>query len=150
MCYKYLQSHEMIGEKWGYHYHFYFPSIDKYGHQQWLWDSCSHMIAWSHRNVNNSIADIRTMLQMQQPNGFIPEMIFWAPDTKEEEELRKLQWTSEKYTDIVCIHPIFLDFDTPLAFPSEVYVVPVRVCVCRRKCQSFHTLFVRYSTRHMM
>ena len=34
---------------------------------------------WSHRNVSNAIADMRTMLQMQQPDGRIPEIIFWGP-----------------------------------------------------------------------
>ena len=27
------------------------------------------MMVWSHRNVSNSIADMVTMLQMQQPDG---------------------------------------------------------------------------------
>jgi len=39
------------------------------------------MITWSHRNVQNSIADLRTMLQYQQPDGFIPEIIFWGEET---------------------------------------------------------------------
>ena len=41
-----------------------------------LWDSGSHMIAWSHKNVSNSIADLRTMLQFQQANG---RYLFFTP-----------------------------------------------------------------------
>lgn len=77
-CYNYLQSHECIGSRWRLDYHFYRPSLQKYSPHQWLWDSGAHMIVWSHRNVSNSIADLRTMLQLQPPDGFIPEMIFWG------------------------------------------------------------------------
>jgi hypothetical protein len=67
------------GTKWDLPFHFYRPSLQKYGPYQWLWDSGSHQIVWSHRNVSNSIADLRTMLQFQQPDGRIPEIIFWGP-----------------------------------------------------------------------
>jgi hypothetical protein len=64
-----LESHTVIGERWGMQYHFYKPALEKYSSSQWLWDSGSHMIAWSHRNVTNAILDLRTMLQMQEPDG---------------------------------------------------------------------------------
>ncbi|CUE73437.1 glycoside hydrolase, putative [Bodo saltans] len=64
-----------------YDFHFYRPSMTKYATAQWLWDSGSHMITWSHKNVSNSIADLRTMVQMQRRNGFIPETIFWPPQS---------------------------------------------------------------------
>jgi len=36
------------------------------------------MITWARRNVSNAVLDLRTMVQMQDPNtGFIPEMIYW-------------------------------------------------------------------------
>jgi hypothetical protein len=54
-----------------YNFHFFRPSLTKYATAQWLWDSGSHMITWSHRNVSNSILDLRTMLQMQRENGFL-------------------------------------------------------------------------------
>lgn len=60
-----------------YSFHFFRPSMTKYATAQWLWDSGSHMITWSHRNVTNSVLDLRTMLNMQRDNGFIPETIFW-------------------------------------------------------------------------
>ncbi|KAH3766888.1 glycoside hydrolase family 63 protein [Pelomyxa schiedti] len=99
-CYAYLQSHELTGTKWGYNYQFYKPANDKYGPNQWLWDSGSHMIVWTHRNVSNSIADIRTMLQMQQPDGRIPEIIFWGPQTPTEELENKFFWSTDQYVDL--------------------------------------------------
>jgi hypothetical protein len=79
-CYSYLKSHETTGEKYGFKYHTYFPANTKYGHHQWLWDSGWHMMAWSYREPINAIEDLRTMLQFQQPNGFIPEIIFWGDE----------------------------------------------------------------------
>ncbi len=77
-CYSYLESHLVEGTRWGMKYRFYKPANTKYGPHQWLWDSGWHMIVWSHRKPENAIEDLRTMLQFQQPNGFIPEMIFWG------------------------------------------------------------------------
>jgi hypothetical protein len=85
-CYTLLKTLEVSGTAWGKRYHFYRPALTKYGPYQWLWDSGWHMITWSYRNVENSIADLRSMLQFQQPDGFIPEMIFW----KQNILLRKL------------------------------------------------------------
>jgi len=76
-AYKLLQSHQLEGERWGMPYHFYRPANTKYSNSQWLWDSGSHQIVWSRRNVSNAVLDLRTMLQMQEPSGFVPEMIFW-------------------------------------------------------------------------
>jgi hypothetical protein len=99
-CYNFLISHQMIGEKWGLPFHFYRPSLQKYGPYQWLWDSGCHMMVWSHRNVSNSIADMRTMLQMQQPDGRIPELIFWGPQSDWDLILLSLQYSTTKYVDL--------------------------------------------------
>jgi len=99
-CYDFLSSHLCEGSKWGLNYHFYKPSNDKYSADQWLWDSGSHMIVWSHKNVTNSILDLRSMLQMQLENGKIPEEIFWADRSKAQEDELKLQWSSTRNTDI--------------------------------------------------
>ena len=64
-----------------------------------LWDSGAHMIVWSNKNVTNSILDMRTMLQMQQPDGRIPEEIFWSDRTLEQNALILLQYSSTKFTD---------------------------------------------------
>ncbi len=105
-CYEYLKSHECIGERWGKKYQFYFPANTKYGHHQWLWDSGFHMISWSHKDVQNSIADLRTMLQFQRPDGFIPEIIFWGEEQSSGKKLltklfgKVFGYSREDYTDI--------------------------------------------------
>ncbi|MGD1119183.1 MAG: trehalase family glycosidase [Dehalococcoidales bacterium] len=76
-CYALLESLEVSGTSRGKHYHTYRPALTKYGPYQWLWDSGWHMIVWSYRQRENAIADLRTLLQFQQPDGFIPEIIFW-------------------------------------------------------------------------
>ncbi|MBN2152018.1 MAG: hypothetical protein JW839_11260 [Candidatus Lokiarchaeota archaeon] len=105
-CYDYLQSHECKGEKWGKPFQFYYPASTKYSHSQWLWDSGFHMISWSHRNVQNAIADLRTMLQMQQPDGFIPEMVFWGEEQGRGKRLlvklvdKLMGYSNDRFTDI--------------------------------------------------
>jgi hypothetical protein len=76
-CYALLKSHEMSGTAWSKPYHFYRPALTKYSPSQWLWDSGFHMIVWSYRQPENAISELRTLLQFQQPDGFIPEIIFW-------------------------------------------------------------------------
>lgn len=96
-----LDSHLVEGQKWGMNYHFYRPGLEKYGPDQWLWDSCFHMIAWSRLNVTNSILDLRTMLQKQvRKNGRIPEMIFWGPQSTGSILLNKLTLSDTSQTDI--------------------------------------------------
>jgi hypothetical protein len=99
-CYSYLDSHLCEGRKWGKAYHFYRPSIEKYSADQFLWDSGSHMIVWSHRNVTNSILDLRTMLQFQQENGMIPEEIFWQERSPIDDFLLRLEYSNTQHTDI--------------------------------------------------
>ncbi len=58
------------------------------------------MITWSYRNVSNSIADLRTLLQFQQPNGFVPEIVFWKNMSKAEEIATLAVWSQIEYTDL--------------------------------------------------
>jgi glycogen debranching enzyme len=76
-CYQCLKNNEMIGYRWDRSYHFYRPSLSKYSASQWLWDSGWHMVVWSYRQPENAIAELRSLLKFQQPNGFIPQIIFW-------------------------------------------------------------------------
>jgi len=76
-CYRCLEANEVIGNRWDKPYHFYRPSLTKYSASQWLWDSGWHVIVWSYRQPQNAIAELRSLLQFQQPNGFIPQIIFW-------------------------------------------------------------------------
>ncbi len=47
---------------------------------QWFWDSCFHAIALCHLDVERAAAELLSLLQGAQPNGFIPHIIFWQPD----------------------------------------------------------------------
>jgi hypothetical protein len=100
LCYSYLESHLCEGSKWGKPYHFYRPSLDKYSPDQWLWDSGAHMITWSHKNVSNSILDMRTMLQFQQQDGRIPEQIYWGPRDAKGDAAILAQYSNTQFTDI--------------------------------------------------
>jgi hypothetical protein len=91
-----LESHLMTGERWNMSYYFYRPSLIKYGPDQWLWDGGSHEIVWANRNVSNSVQDLRTMLQLQQADGRIPEEIFWN-DTS---PLDWVFWSSDESADL--------------------------------------------------
>ena len=96
-----LNNNFLGGERWGMNYHFYRPGLYKYGPNQWLWDSCFHMIAWSRLNVTNSILDLRTMLQKQvKKNGRIPEMIYWGQQTKRDAMMNKFFLSDPSQTDI--------------------------------------------------
>lgn len=101
-CYTYLLKHECIGARWGLPFHFYRPSLEKYSGHQWLWDSGAHMIVWSHKDVNNSIQDLRTMLHFQQANGMVPEMVFWSAGKLSwfRRKLDTMFYSNEKHTDI--------------------------------------------------
>lgn len=97
-CYSYLEEHLCQGHKWGKPFHFYRPSMEKYTADQWLWDSGSHMIVWSQKNVNNAVLDMRTMLQFQQPDGRIPEQIYWSNRTAKEDAELLLMYSNIQFT----------------------------------------------------
>jgi len=97
-CYDYLEQHLCEGRKWGKPFHFYRPSVEKYTADQWLWDSGAHMIVWSQKNVNNAVLDMRTMLQMQQPDGRIPEQIYWSDRTAKEDAELLLMYSNTQFT----------------------------------------------------
>lgn len=46
---------------------------------QWLWDSCFHAIALSKFDPDAAIAELRTLLSRQYPDGLVPHIIFWTP-----------------------------------------------------------------------
>jgi hypothetical protein len=100
-CYDYLESHLCQGHKWGKPFHFYQPSLEKYTADQWLWDSGSHMIVWSQKNVTNAVLDLRTMLQFQQPDGRIPEQIYWSNRTAKEDAELLLMYSNIQFTGIL-------------------------------------------------
>jgi len=61
---------------WAGEYKYISPSIHHYRHQ-WFWDSCFHAIVLSHFNLELAKNEIRNLLKAQQPDGFVPHMIFW-------------------------------------------------------------------------
>jgi hypothetical protein len=80
-------------------------------------DSGSHQITWSHKDVSRSIADLRGMLEMQLPNGRIPEEINWLVKKQSflDDISSKLQYSHLRYTDI-----------------TQMPVLPYRFSVLRR------------------
>lgn len=66
--------------------YFYYvcPSRHEY-HDQYFWDSCFHAIAMADFSPELARNELRSLLSTQQPNGFIPHMIFW----------RNLDWFEE-------------------------------------------------------
>ncbi len=57
-------------------YDFSCPSPRDYPYQ-WFWDSCFHSIALSHLDVELAKKELESLLSFQQPDGFIPHVIFW-------------------------------------------------------------------------
>jgi glycogen debranching enzyme len=61
----------------GVDYDFTCPAVGLYSHQ-WFWDSCFHAIVLSRFDVPRAEAELETLLAGQQPDGFIPHVIYWA------------------------------------------------------------------------
>ena len=100
-CYACLASLEVTGKRWGRDYHYCRPALTKYGAGQWLWDSGWHIVAWSHRRPENAVAELRTLLSFQQPDGFIPEIIFWQPGWLQRWPFYNLLgYSHREYTDL--------------------------------------------------
>lgn len=61
------------------------PNQDTYPHQ-WLWDSCFHAVIWCQLGQDGVVADgleravteVSSALSKQDPDGFVPHMIYWA------------------------------------------------------------------------
>src|SRR5271157_1104480 len=99
-CYAHLESNLVEGDSWGKHYRFYKPANTKYGPHQWLWDSGFHMIAWSHRNPEYAVADLRTMLSIQQRNGFISEIVKWRGHPTSGERFSAKLYSRPEFVDL--------------------------------------------------
>ncbi len=52
------------------------PSVYPY---QWLWDSCFHAIVLAKLEPEAAMAELRSLLSRQLPDGMLPHMIFWKP-----------------------------------------------------------------------
>lgn len=73
-----LYSNLKIGFcRWaGTEYKYIAPAKGFYPHQ-WLWDSCFHAIVLSHLDLELAKNEIRNLLKIQRPDGFVPHMVFW-------------------------------------------------------------------------
>jgi hypothetical protein len=122
-CAAYLHSHELEGERWGMPFFFYRPSLVKYGPSQWLWDSGCHQTVMSHLNVSNSIRDLRTLLQLQQANGRVPECIFWGKQTLATDALNEVLYGSLEATPITQTPMIVFSLQRIFAATGDVAVL---------------------------
>lgn len=52
------------------------PSPETYPYQ-WLWDSCFHAIVLAELDPDAAIAELRSLLSRQLPDGMVPHLIFW-------------------------------------------------------------------------
>jgi hypothetical protein len=52
------------------------PSPGRYP-WQWYWDSCFHAIAWRQFDRRRAERELRSLLAVQRPDGFIGHTIFW-------------------------------------------------------------------------
>ncbi len=99
-CYAHLESNLVEGENYGRPYRFYKPANTKYGPHQWLWDSGFHMIVWARRKPENAIADLRTMLSLQQKNGFISEITKWVSNLSFGERIGGKFYSRPEFVDL--------------------------------------------------
>ena len=67
----------------GKEYSFICPSPGGYA-SQWFWDSCFHSIALLHLDKELAQAEVTTLLSAALPSGFIPHIIFWEPEKRDE------------------------------------------------------------------
>ena len=66
-----------VDRRTGFRYAYLCPSPDKY-RWQWFWDSCFHAIIMAHVNPEMAVAELRTLVHSQEPNGFIGHVSFWG------------------------------------------------------------------------
>ena len=64
-------------------YRFVCPALRGYPFQ-WFWDSCFHSIALIHLDTDLARAELTTLLSAALPSGFIPHLIFWEEEKREE------------------------------------------------------------------
>ena len=67
----------------GKEYTFVCPALRSYPFQ-WFWDSCFHSIALIHLDKELAKAEISTLLSAALPSGFIPHMIFWELEKRDD------------------------------------------------------------------
>ena len=64
-------------------YSFVVPSLTGYPFQ-WFWDSCFHAIALTHLDLEQAKLELITLMRGALPNGFIPHIIFWETQKRDD------------------------------------------------------------------
>ena len=67
----------------GREYTFVCPALRSYPFQ-WFWDSCFHAIALIHLDKELAKAELTTLLSTALPSGFIPHLIFWELEKRDD------------------------------------------------------------------
>ena len=67
----------------GKEYTFVCPALRSYPFQ-WFWDSCFHSIALIHLDRDLAKAELSTLLSAALPSGFIPHIIFWELEKRDD------------------------------------------------------------------
>jgi hypothetical protein len=65
-------------------------------------DSGAHQILWARKDVNRAIADLRSLLHLQRPDGKIPEEVNWLAEKQNifEKLNARFQYSNITYTNI--------------------------------------------------
>jgi glycogen debranching enzyme len=63
-------------------YDFVCPSVERYPFQ-WFWDSCFHAVVLSRLDPDRAVAELRTLLVNQHPDGFLSHVTFWQRERHE-------------------------------------------------------------------
>jgi glycogen debranching enzyme len=71
-----LERNTQTAVKDGRTYTFSVPSLRQYPFQ-WFWDSCFHAIVWARIDAERAKEELRGLLAWQEPDGFIPHVVFW-------------------------------------------------------------------------
>ena len=89
----------------GKEYTFVCPALRSYPFQ-WFWDSCFHSIALLHLDKDLAKAELRTLLSAALPSGFIPHLIFWEVEKREDFLSRNLVGRTSPYYSSTMQPPI--------------------------------------------
>lgn len=75
-CRRVLAQNWRAGTRGERHFAYTCPSPGRYP-WQWYWDSCLSAIAWRHFDPAHARAELESLLQAAEPDGFIGHTIFW-------------------------------------------------------------------------
>ncbi len=76
-----LRQNWRQGERDGMRFSYTEPSPHRYP-WQWYWDSCFAAIVWRRFDRERAAAELRSLLEVQRPDGFVGHTIFWREPVK--------------------------------------------------------------------